>query len=343
MGTYNEILNAWQKENISDDVRLAAILDNQKIALAYHSGKIENDAITYNDTREIFEHDGVTSYTGDLRTLFEIKNAKNAHELFLDTFAKRRPIDFELVKDFQRTLTQSTYDTRRWQLGERPGEFKHHDYVTGRDEVGAHPDDVEEELGELLNELYEIPNEKALTAAAYFHSKFENIHPFAEGNGRTGRLLMNYFLVTHNHPPIIIHEEDKQKYYAALESWDKEQKLEPLRSFLQEQTEKTWERWLQRNHGRNGKHSPSAEDMSTFLIKKAEELKTKAENATVLSAGERALCDSAAEELKTLCEDAISDMSLLNKLKNSENPYVKRAAREIEQAQNRFSRTSTDA
>ena len=83
--------------------------------------------------------------------------------------------------------------------------------------------------------------------------------------------------------------------------------------------------------------------MSTFLIKKAEELKTKAENATVLSAGERALCDSAAEELKTLCEDAISDMSLLNKLKNSENPYVKRAAREIEQAQNRFSRTSTDA
>lgn len=50
---------------------------------AYHSGKIENDKITYHDTREIFEHDGVTSYTGDLRTLFEIRNGKEAHELFL--------------------------------------------------------------------------------------------------------------------------------------------------------------------------------------------------------------------------------------------------------------------
>ena len=105
MSTYNEILNAWQKENISDDIKLAAILDNQKIALAYHSGKIENDAITYNDTREIFEHDGVTSYTGDLRTLFEIKNAKTAYELFLDAFAAHRAMDFELVKDFQRRVS----------------------------------------------------------------------------------------------------------------------------------------------------------------------------------------------------------------------------------------------
>ena len=55
---------------------------------AYHSGKIENERITYNDTREIFEHDGVTSYTGDLRTLFEIRNAK-ARELRLHFVWKR--------------------------------------------------------------------------------------------------------------------------------------------------------------------------------------------------------------------------------------------------------------
>ena len=53
------------------------------IAFAYHSGKIENDDVTYRDTREIFERDGVTAYTGNLRTLFEIRNAKEAHEMFL--------------------------------------------------------------------------------------------------------------------------------------------------------------------------------------------------------------------------------------------------------------------
>ena len=79
-------------------------MNGHSIAFVYHSGKIENDNITYHDTREIFEHDGVTSYTGDLRTLFEIRNEKEA------------------------------YDIRRWQLGERPREYKHHDYVTGKEE-----------------------------------------------------------------------------------------------------------------------------------------------------------------------------------------------------------------
>lgn len=60
----------------------------QSIAFVYHSGKIENDKITYQDTREIFEHDGVVSYTGDLRTLFEIRNGREAYELFLDALVR---------------------------------------------------------------------------------------------------------------------------------------------------------------------------------------------------------------------------------------------------------------
>lgn len=47
--------------------------------------------------------------------------------------------------------------------------------------------------------MQDIPDEKALTAVAYFHAEFENIHPFADGNGRVGLLAMNYFLVLHRH------------------------------------------------------------------------------------------------------------------------------------------------
>ena len=143
-------------------------------------------------------------------------------------------------------LTQNTYDTRRYQLGERPGEYKLHDYVTGKEEIGAAPEDVAEEIAELLAELQDISNDKALIAAAYFHAKFENIHPFADGNGRTGRLLMNYLLVLHNHPPIVIHEEDRRAYFEALESWDSVQDLEPLIAFLKEQTAKTWQKQIER-------------------------------------------------------------------------------------------------
>ncbi len=246
MDNYEKAVALWQHRNITTDAELAEALNGHSIAFAYHSGKIENDNVTYNDTREIFDHDGVSSYTGDLRTLFEIRNAKEANELFLTAFQEKRPLDEGFIKELHQTLTQSTYDSRRWKLGERPGEYKKHDYVTGKEEIGAAPEDVEEEISQLLEELQNIPNEKALTAAAYFHVKFENIHPFADGNGRCGRLAMNYFLVLQDHPPIVIHEEDRREYYAALEAWDTAQELSPMCAFLKAQTAKTWAKQIKK-------------------------------------------------------------------------------------------------
>ena len=246
MTDYEKAVVIWQKKSIKTDAELAEALNGHSIAFAYHSCRLENEQVTYNDTREIFEHDGVTSYTGDLRTLFEIRNAKDANELLLSAFNARRPLDEKLVKEFQFRLTQNTYDTRRWQLGERPGEYKKHDYVTGRLEIGTEPDDVQEEISELMSELADIPAEKILTAAAYFNARFENIHPFADGNGRTGRLVMNYLLILNNHPPVIIHEENRKEYYAALEAWDELQELAPLVRYLKEQTSKTWEKQIKR-------------------------------------------------------------------------------------------------
>ena len=57
-------------------------------------------------------------------------------------------------------------------------------------------------------------------------------------NGRTGHLLMNYFLLLHEHPPLIVHEQDRKAYYAALEDFDREQEIEPLVSYLKQQLEK---------------------------------------------------------------------------------------------------------
>ena len=96
-------------------------------------------------------------------------------------------------------------------------------------------------MAELLEDIKDAPAEKALRAAAFFHAKFENIRPFADGNGRAGRLLMNYFLVMHDHPFIIIHEEDSRNYTSALEAWDWSQSLDELEAVLKEQTVKTWE------------------------------------------------------------------------------------------------------
>lgn len=243
---YEQIVAWWQAKNIQTDADLEEAFNGHVISFAYNSGNIENPNVTYHDTREIFEHDGVTSYTGDIRTLFEIRNAKLANEYFFEAFERRQPVNEEFIKETQKRLTLNTYDPLRWKKGERPGEYKKGDYVTGKNETGAWPEDVPDEMQELIEDINDIDDKNALTAAAFFHAKFENIHPFVDGNGRTGRLVMNYLLVLNNYPPIVIHQEDRKAYFEALEAWDEEQNLQPLKIFLQEQTVKTWEKQVLR-------------------------------------------------------------------------------------------------
>lgn len=252
MTKYNKAVALWQKNNITTDAELSEALNAYSILFAYHSCKIENMDITYHDTREIFEHDRVISYTGSLRTLFEIRNAAEANELFLTAFNDKRPLDEEFIKELQYCLTKNTYDTRRRQIGEHSGEYRHHNYIAGRKRTGTAPENVHNEVSELLKELQCTEVNNILMMTAYFHVKFENIHPFADGNGRTGRLAMNYFLVSNNHPPVIIYEEDRKAYYDALEAWDVEQDSKPFCDFLKQQTEKTWEKQLQRAERKNG-------------------------------------------------------------------------------------------
>lgn len=76
--------------------------------------------------------------------------------------------------------------------------------------------------------------------AAFFHAVFENIHPFADGNGRVGRTLLNYYLITHEFPPLVVYDEDKALYYQCLEKYDTEETIDSLVEFLQYETEKTW-------------------------------------------------------------------------------------------------------
>lgn len=240
---YYKILQKWRAKNITSSAELECILDGYIISFAYNSGKIENENITYNDTREIFKNDKVTSYTGNLRTLFEIRNAKDASEYILNAFEKRCAIDISFIKNIHYELTKNTYDKRRYDLGERPGEFKKNDYVTGKNEVGALQEDVHIELNELIEEInLKFEDKNILTAAAYFHLKFENIHPFADGNGRIGRLLTNYLLLVNDHPPLVFQEKNKKIYYDCLEKWDNNQNIKPMKEYMMQEIINTWEK-----------------------------------------------------------------------------------------------------
>lgn len=250
MNGYQEAVAYWRRADTRTPGGLEVVLDSFRVLFAYHSGRIENERVTYDDTREIF-HDGrVTGYTGDTRTIFEQQNQKLCYDFLVPKIAGRVPLTAELVREIHRILTSGTYDERRYLVNEeRPGEYKKHDYVTGIHEVGAAVEDVAADMDELLDEVNSYAGGDVLTPAAYLHARFEYIHPFADGNGRTGRTLLNYYLMTHDHPPIVIDSEDKRRYIGCLRSYDEQENLKPLVEFLQDQTAKTWEKAVELDKG----------------------------------------------------------------------------------------------
>lgn len=249
---YQSAVRLWQSWNIRTAAELDRYLENFRILFAYHSGKIENENITYNDTREIFENGRVIGYTGDTRTLFEQQNQKLCYEALKEKLAAKEPLSAELVKEIHCMLASGTYDERRYIVnGERPGEFKKHDYVIGINESGSPPETVKDDLEELLAEVTEAGGRDPLKAGTYLHARFEFIHPFADGNGRVGRTLLNYWLIINDYPPLIVYDEDKKDYYEALRQYDESELLHPLESFFRGQTVKTWSRALEQEKEKN--------------------------------------------------------------------------------------------
>jgi Fic family protein len=149
---YDDVLTWWKQQKLDTKEDIYTVLDNFKVLFSYHSGKVENDNITLHDTREIFENGNVINYTGDLRTLFEIKNQKDCFEHLVEKIVSKEEITHGFIKELHLELMKGCYDETRYLKGERPGEWKKHDYVTG-DGVGAMPGNVPEELQELLESV----------------------------------------------------------------------------------------------------------------------------------------------------------------------------------------------
>lgn len=237
-------IKRWQDMKLEsvDDYHLA--LENFKIVFTYNSNAVEDINVSYHTTREIYEDKSIT-FNGNPRDLFAVTNQSNTFDVMLRDLAQGKTLVIDRVKEYHGMLLAGCYDKVRWNKGERPGELKHNDYCVGLTNEGSTPDEVETDLLILLAEVNNagcVSVEDKLKTVAYFHLKFEQIHPFADGNGRMGRNLINYLLIQMGLPPIVIYNEDKDTYYMALEVFDRTGELDGFVKFLKEQMIKTWER-----------------------------------------------------------------------------------------------------
>ena len=179
--------------------------------MVYNSNAIENSTLTLKDTEDILLRDSIKK-DHDIREIYEAKNLAKITETLLD---KPSPIiTSQSILDLHKILLAGINDD--WAGRFRNGK----EWVRVGAHVGANPDFVEQLIEELVMEFSKQDDRYFLDKIAWFHAEFETIHPFNDGNGRLGRVLINQQLIALGLPPVIIQNKSKHtNYYPVFDSY----------------------------------------------------------------------------------------------------------------------------
>ena len=222
-------LRANQKEN--KPKTLLSILQEEKkskysggiyhktqIDLTYNSNHMEGSRLTYDQTRYIFETNtiSVENETLNVDDVIETANHFRCIDMIIDN--AKSALSEKFIKELHLILKSGTSDSRlEW--------FSVGDYKKRPNEAGGMPTAMPEEAADKMKALlteYNGKEEKTFEDVLDFHVKFERIHPFQDGNGRVGRLIMFKECLKYNIVPFIIEDNLKMFYYRGLKEWNNE-------------------------------------------------------------------------------------------------------------------------
>ena len=192
-----------------------SIYHKTQIDLTYNSNHIEGSRLTHDQTRYIFETNtiGIEGESIRVDDIIETTNHFRCIDLIIDRAEER--LTESLIKELHLILKSGTSDSRKdWFT---VGDYKRLPNEVGGNETTA-PEDVHREMQSLLKE-YNGKKQKSFEDIIDLHQRFESIHPFQDGNGRVGRLVMFKECLANGYVPFIITEELKMFYYRGLREW----------------------------------------------------------------------------------------------------------------------------
>lgn len=228
---YEEVREKYQRK-VVQPMSEKDFFEYAEVLFSAHSCAIEGNSFSVNDTRELKEKGlGMIPRDKSLLEAFEILDHFCAFEYILQAARDNHPLDEALLKETNRLCTLHTLSYRA--ADATPGEYTTCDMAAGDTLFGPH-----EELIARVPSLLQS-TESALDrgihpmiVAARFHGFYEYLHPFRDGNGRTGRLLSNFILLRAGYPMFVIKSEMKETYLTALRMIRKEGTDEHLIHFF---------------------------------------------------------------------------------------------------------------
>ena len=194
------------------------IYHKTQIDLTYNSNHMEGSRLTHDQTRYIFETNtiGIEKEVLNVDDVIETANHFRCIDKILDH--AKATLSEKFIKELHLILKNGTSDSRKdW--------FAVGDYKKLPNEVGGVPTALPEDVADRMKELLAEYNGKVKVSfedILDFHVKFERIHPFQDGNGRVGRLIMFKECLKYNIVPFIIEDNLKMFYYRGLKEWDEE-------------------------------------------------------------------------------------------------------------------------
>lgn len=178
----------------------------------YESNAIEGSTLTLQDTALVLEGEFTPSSDKRLRDIFAARGCADGYAFIEKALIEGRTLDENLIKDIHEKTALDMQPATRGMYRLSPV------YIRGSRTVPVDYYSIRELMPALIY-MYNDSDAHPVAKAAAFHAMFENIHPFQDGNGRTGRLLLNYMLRFNGYPPIAIKNVAKEQYLKSLEEW----------------------------------------------------------------------------------------------------------------------------
>ena len=214
-------------------------LDDILVRMAYHSSGIEGNTISLPETVSIILESTLPGKHKSIREFYEIENHKQAFSLLLDSLANHATLTLGLVQDFHALLTDRLQHDR--------GQFKAvQNAIVGAEFKTASPEETPFLMAQWVdNTAYRLDMAKSereiVEVLADTHIQLERIHPFSDGNGRAGRLILMYLAMKYLGAPVIVSKNDRAEYMELLAN----QNVQGLADLLQQSLDAEKERMSQ--------------------------------------------------------------------------------------------------
>lgn len=202
---------------------------------AHNSTAIEGNTLSLMETKLLLE-DKISIGGKKLREIYEVVNHQKAFELIKSKIAAGNELNADLIKQIHATLVENIF------VG---GIYRNVPvYITGASFEPPAGESMYRDLQLFYADFAWRKDRDPIEYAAWTHAEFVRIHPFADGNGRTARMIMNYQLMAHGYLPISIQSSDRHEYYRTLEEFAINKNLEPFMSFVADHEEEVLDKYL---------------------------------------------------------------------------------------------------